>query len=85
MSTLEVEGMGSFEVLDGKRLVLAIEEDAGVDILHRRGSYARCTACRVEYLGGEPELMTQAELKVLKKRSLLGRVRLSCQVYATTT
>ena len=30
---LEVEGVGTFEVEDGKRLVLAIEEDAGVDII----------------------------------------------------
>ena len=58
---------------------LAIEEDAGVDILHRCGSYARCTTCRIEYLEGEPEKMTRAELEVLEKRNLLGQVRLSCQ------
>jgi hypothetical protein len=34
MPKLEVEGMGSFDVEGGKRLVLAIEEDAGVDIMH---------------------------------------------------
>jgi hypothetical protein len=34
---LEVEGAGTFEVEDGRRLVLAIEEDAGVDILHDVG------------------------------------------------
>ena len=76
---LRVEGVGSFEVPDGKRLVLAIEEDAGVDILHRCGSYAKCTTCRIQYLEGEPEKMTKAELKVLKKRGLLGQARLSCQ------
>jgi ferredoxin len=76
---LEVEGVGTFEVPETKRLVLAIEEDAGVDILHRCGSYARCTTCRIEYLEGEPEKMTRAELEVLEKRSLLGQVRLSCQ------
>ncbi len=37
MPKLEVEGAGTFEVEDGKRLVLAIEEDAGVDILHDVG------------------------------------------------
>ncbi len=79
MPRLEVEGRGTFDVPEGKRLVLAIEEDAGVDILHRCGSYARCTTCRVEYLEGEPERMTKAELEVLKKRRLLGQVRLSCQ------
>ena len=55
MPKLEVEGTGTFDVEEGKRLVLAIEEDAGVDILHRCGSYAKCTTCRIEYLEGEPE------------------------------
>ena len=76
---LEVEGVGSFDVSEGKRLVLAIEGDAGVDILHRCGSYAKCTTCRIEYLEGEPEQMTKAELEVLENRNLLGQVRLSCQ------
>jgi ferredoxin len=76
---LEVEGVGAVDVEDGKRLVLAIEEDAGVDILHRCGSYARCTTCRIEYLEGEPEKMTKAEVEVLESRDLLGQVRLSCQ------
>ena len=31
---IEVEDTGTFDVDEGKRLVLAIEEDAGVDILH---------------------------------------------------
>ena len=79
MPKLEVEGVGDFDVPEGKRLVLAIEEDAGVDILHRCGSYARCTTCRIEYLEGEPEKMTKAELEVLRNRDLLGQVRLSCQ------
>ncbi|MGI8651104.1 MAG: 2Fe-2S iron-sulfur cluster-binding protein [Rubrobacter sp.] len=79
MPRLEVEGVGAVDVEDGKRLVLALEEDAGVDILHRCGAYAKCTTCRVEYLDGEPEKMTRAELDVLEKRDLLGRARLSCQ------
>ena len=79
MPKLEIEGRGTFDVPEGKRLVLAIEKNAGVDILHRCGSYARCTTCRVEYLEGEPEQMTKAELEVLEKRGLLGQVRLSCQ------
>jgi ferredoxin len=63
---LEVEGgCGEFDVPDGKRLVLAIEEDDGVDILHRCGAYAKCTPCRFEYLEGEPDKMAQAELEVL--------------------
>jgi len=76
---LEVEGAGTFDVPENKRLVLAIEEDAGVDILHRCGSYARCTTCRIQYLEGEPEKMTRAEVEVLESRDLLGQVRLSCQ------
>jgi ferredoxin len=48
MPRLEVENAGTFDVPEGKRLVLAIEEDAGVDILHRCGSYARSTTCRIE-------------------------------------
>ena len=72
MPRLEVEGAGTFDVPEGKRLVLAIEEDAGLDILHRCGAYARCTTCRIEYLEGEPETMTEAERDVLEKRDLLG-------------
>ena len=79
MPKLEVEGVGTVDAPEGKRLVLAIEEDAGVDILHRCGSYARCTTCRIEYLEGEPEKMTKAELEVLESRNLLEEVRLSCQ------
>jgi ferredoxin len=71
---LEVEGVGTFDVDEGKRLVLAIEEDVGVDIMHECGGYARCTTCRVEFLEGEPETMTQAELAMLVMRSLLEGV-----------
>ena len=37
MPRIEVEGAGIFDVEEGKRLVLAIEEGAGVDILHHVG------------------------------------------------
>jgi ferredoxin len=73
--------MGSFEVPQGKRLVLALEEDAGVDQLHACGGNARCTTCRVEFIDGEPERMTQAEQERLEQRGLTG-VRLSCQITA---
>jgi ferredoxin len=49
---LEVDDVGTFAVEEGKRLVLAIEGDAGVDILHRCGSYVRCTTCRSRVPGG---------------------------------
>jgi ferredoxin len=81
MPKLEVEGVGTFDVEDGKRMVLAIEEDAGVDIMHQCGSYAHCATCRVEFLEGEPEDMTQAEMMILQMRDLLEKARLSCQIY----
>ena len=81
MPRLEREGVGAFDVEEGKRLVLAIEEDAGVDIMHACGSYARCATCRVEFLEGEPEGMTGAEMMFLGMRDLLEKERLSCQIY----
>jgi len=79
MPKLTVEGEGTFEVEAGKRLVLALEQDAGVDQLHACGGKARCTTCRVEFIAGEPESMTEAERAVLARRELTG-VRLSCQI-----
>jgi len=58
---LTVEGFAPVQVETGKRLVLAIEQDAGVDILHACGGNARCTTCRVEFVEGEPARMTAAE------------------------
>ena len=78
---LEVEGAGTFDVEEDKRLILAIEEDAGVDIMHQYGSYAHCATCRVEFLEGEPENMTQAEQMLLEMRDILETARLSCQIY----
>ena len=82
MPTLTVEGAGTFDVPTGKRLVLAIEE-AGVDILHACGGNARCTTCRIEFISGEPEAMTQAEKTKLAEKGLVG-VRLSCQISCTS-
>jgi ferredoxin len=79
MPKLTVEGYGTFEVADGKRLVLAIEQDAKVDILHACGGNARCTTCRVEFIDGEPTRQTVAEKERLAARGLTG-VRLSCQI-----
>lgn len=69
----------TFDAEDGKRLVLAIEEQ-GVNIGHRCGGYARCTTCRVEFEAGEPDTMTHAEYTKLSEAGLLGQVRLSCQI-----
>jgi len=79
MPKLTVEGFDPVEVENGKRLVLAIEQDAKVDVLHACGGNARCTTCRVEFVEGEPETMTVAEQHVLNARGVTG-VRLSCQI-----
>ena len=79
MPKLTVDGVGEFDVPEGKRLVLALEDEAGVDQLHACGGNARCTTCRVEFLAGEPDKMTLAEKQVLAARGLSG-VRLSCQI-----
>ena len=79
MPKLTVEGFNTVDVESGKRLVLAIEQDAGVDILHACGGNARCTTCRIEFIEGEPPMMTAAEKHVLNVRGLTG-VRLSCQM-----
>jgi ferredoxin len=79
MPKLNVEGVGEFEIPQGKRLVLALTDDAGIDQLHACGGNARCTTCRVEFLAGEPDKMTAAEKNVLAARGLSG-VRLSCQI-----
>ena len=78
MPTLTVEGYAPVEVESGKRLVLAIEQDAKVDVLHACGGNARCTTCRVEFIEGEPDQMTVAERDVLARKGVSG-VRLSCQ------
>ena len=79
MAKLTVDGVGEFEVPQGKRLVLALEAEAAVDQLHACGGNARCTTCRVEFVAGEPDQMTAAEKQVLAARGLSG-VRLSCQI-----
>ena len=79
MPKLTVEGVGEFEIPQGKRLVLALEDEAGIDQLHACGGNARCTTCRVEFVSGEPDQMTAAEKQVLAARGLSG-VRLSCQI-----
>ena len=79
MPKLTVDGVGEFDVPEGKRLVLALTDDAGVDQLHACGGNARCTTCRVEFVAGEPDKITKAEKDLLADRGLEG-VRLSCQI-----
>ena len=79
MPKITVEGERTVEVPEGKRLVLALSEDVGIDQLHACGGKARCTTCRVEFIDGEPQKMTKAEQDVLAARQATG-VRLSCQI-----
>lgn len=78
MPKVTVNG-NTFEVEQGKRLVLALEEN-GIRIGHRCGGKAKCTTCRVEFLEGEPDVMTPAEYAKLHERGLFGQYRLSCQI-----
>jgi ferredoxin len=79
MPKIDVEGVGEFEVSLGKRLVLALVDEAGVDQLHACGGNGRCTTCQVEILGGDAGEMNSQEHETLTARELSG-VRLSCQV-----
>ncbi len=82
MPQLTVDGVGTFEVPDGKRLVNALGDEAKVDQLHACGGNARCTTCRVQFLAGEPQRITQAEKDLLEARGLTAHpgLRLSCQI-----
>ncbi|MFO0803312.1 MAG: 2Fe-2S iron-sulfur cluster-binding protein [Gemmataceae bacterium] len=79
MPKLTIADVGEFEVPAGKRLVLALTDEVQADQLHACGGNARCTTCRVEFLAGEPDNMTEAEKAVLAARGLTG-VRLSWQI-----
>src|SRR3954470_23154398 len=79
MPKLTVESVGTFDVPANKRLVNALVDEAKVDQLHACGGNARCTTCRVEFVSGEPDTMTDAEKAVLAAKGLSG-VRLSCQI-----
>jgi len=80
MPTVTVESEKSFEVENGKKLVLAIE-DAGIDIMHKCGGNARCTTCRVEVMTGDPGPMEALEKERLARDPSFGpEVRLSCQI-----
>ena|SRR5689334_18851445 len=82
MPKLTVDGVGDVQVPQGKRLVLALEDDAKIDQLHACGGLARCTTCRVQFVQGEPSQMTEAEKSVLTLRGLINEagLRLSCQI-----
>lgn len=67
MPKLTIEGAGTFDVKEGTKLVLAIE-DNGVNILHRCGGNARCTTCRVEIIAGDfCEASANEKMRLQKK------------------
>lgn len=71
MPMIHAEGYHSFEAENGKKLVLALE-DNGVDILHRCGGNARCTTCMCEITEGDAGPIGEAEAAIrAKKASLL--------------
>ena len=82
MAQLTVEGYGTFDVAEGKRLVLALADEAGVDQMYACGGNCKCTTCKVEFVAGEPDKMTEAEKEKLAEKGLSG-VRLSCQITVT--
>ena len=82
MPKLTVQDVGSFDVPQNKRLVNALSDEAGIDQLHACGGNAKCTTCRVQFIEGEPQRMTQAEKDLLESRGLRVHpgLRLSCQI-----
>lgn len=83
MSTVNitVKGEGTFSVPEGKRLVLALVDECGIDQMHACGGNCMCTTCAVSFVEGEPTVTTAAEQAKLAERGLSG-VRLSCQIQA---
>ena len=85
MSKITVEGVGTFDVPANKRLVLALEDEAGIDQLHACGGNARCTTCRVETLEGDPGPMGELERnRLAMEAELADNVRLSCQIHVNS-
>lgn len=81
MPKLNVQGVGEFDVAAGKRLVKALVEEAATDQLHACGGHARCTTCRVKFVEGEPDKITEAEKETLRVREVTDPgVRLGCQI-----
>jgi ferredoxin len=80
IEAITATGTQTIEALEGKKLVLVLE-DAGIDILHRCGGNARCTTCRVEVLEGDPGEMGELERnRLAMEAELAENVRLSCQI-----
>jgi ferredoxin len=83
MAKIDVQGYGTYNIENGKKLVLALE-DNGIDILHRCGGKAKCTSCRVEVLSGDLGPIGEKEANIIETKGLSGNVRLSCQICVTS-
>lgn len=82
MPKIEIEGVGSFEVPAGKRLVNALTDECGQDQMHSCGGVPKCTSCRVEILDGQATPMTEEERRILTEKGFIhsSGSRLSCQM-----
>ena len=82
MPQLTVENVGTFQVPKDKRLVNALIDEAKIDQMHACGGNARCTTCRVQFIAGEPDQITEAEKSLLAAKGLTATagLRLSCQI-----
>ncbi len=78
MYKISPKGFDTFEVTEGTKLALALEQN-GVDISHRCGGQAKCTTCRVSIEGDDPA-MGEVERLSLEEDGVLGQFRLSCQI-----
>ena len=82
MPTLTIETLGQFEIAAGTRLINAIIDDAKADQHYSCGGNAKCTSCRVQFVAGEPDKITEAEKTLLAANKLNEQpgVRLTCQL-----
>jgi ferredoxin len=80
MPKVTVPEVGTFEVEEGKKLVLALE-DNGVNILHRCGGKAKCTTCQVEVNEGSFSTPNEEEQAAIEAKGVPEGIRLSCQCF----
>ena len=78
MYSIHAAGFEPFQVEEGTKLALALEQN-GVDVSHRCGGQAKCTTCRVSIAGDQPP-MGETERLSLEEDGVLGQFRLSCQI-----
>jgi ferredoxin len=78
MFSVRAQGFETFQVEEGAKLALALEQN-GVDVSHRCGGQAKCTTCRVSIKSEEPP-MGETERLSLEEDGVLGQFRLSCQI-----